>query len=361
MATKIYKKGVNVVIVEDGEIPRYIPTAHTRFSIKDGVVIVTDMKTRSADTNDTFGNVQDESGTQIGTTEQEIVDYLSEFVGSFKGGGVEGAISGPQNRLINFVADDYDDITTVVAPTANDGDIAYLENSQGTQWLPGTLGGSYYPKGFYVYDSVDGWVSDRNAIAAQLEMSVDSIAVLNNDISNINSQLLLKADISLLESLTYESYIFSNTPLMNQSTTFEPYFIQDIHNNLTNGIWTWLAPDDGDYEVFIDYRYSINNTTVNFQSHVLVNGSVFEMPLHIESKDSGGPGISVNVVSGGVVAGTLNTGTDQYLKASGKRILNNISQGDSYNFKFEFNAQNNNLEPTIYNAILGVRRAENRN
>ena len=48
------------------------------------------------------------------------------------------------------------------------GQLAYVTASEGTAWLPSTLGGSYYPKGWYVWDGTD-WVSDRNTTAAQLE------------------------------------------------------------------------------------------------------------------------------------------------------------------------------------------------
>tara|TARA_R110002167_G_scaffold331706_1_gene538380 strand:+ start:21605 stop:22435 length:831 start_codon:yes stop_codon:yes gene_type:complete len=46
------------------------------------------------------------------------------------------------------------------------GQLAYATASQGTAWLPGTLGGTYYPAGWYVWDGAD-WVSDRDAIADQ--------------------------------------------------------------------------------------------------------------------------------------------------------------------------------------------------
>lgn len=55
------------------------------------------------------------------------------------------------------------------------GDLAYVEESQGTEWLPSTLGGTYYPAGWYVWNGTD-WVSDRDAIANQLEENVLSLS-----------------------------------------------------------------------------------------------------------------------------------------------------------------------------------------
>lgn len=61
-----------------------------------------------------------------------------------------------------------------------EGDLAYVEDSQGTQWLPNTLGGTYYPAGWYVWNGVS-WVSDRNAIAKQLQDNIDNILSIQTD------------------------------------------------------------------------------------------------------------------------------------------------------------------------------------
>jgi hypothetical protein len=45
--------------------------------------------------------------------------------------------------------------------------LAYAKNSLGTRWLPGTMGGTYYPQGIYIWDGAL-WNSDRNAIADAL-------------------------------------------------------------------------------------------------------------------------------------------------------------------------------------------------
>ena len=54
------------------------------------------------------------------------------------------------------------------------GDLAYVNNSEGTKWLPSNLGGTYYPKGWYFWDGVE-WLSDRDAIAKQLQDNIDSL------------------------------------------------------------------------------------------------------------------------------------------------------------------------------------------
>ena len=53
-------------------------------------------------------------------------------------------------------------------PSANFGDFAIVEDSEGTAWLPWTLGGTYYPAGTYYWDGTE-WTSNVVDIAAELE------------------------------------------------------------------------------------------------------------------------------------------------------------------------------------------------
>ena len=53
----------------------------------------------------------------------------------------------------------------------NDGselnEIAFVLNPQGTKWLPGSLGGNYYPKGVYKWTGTD-WIANNDLIAEEL-------------------------------------------------------------------------------------------------------------------------------------------------------------------------------------------------
>jgi len=80
------------------------------------------------------------------------------------------------------------------------GTLAYVFNSQGTAWLPSTVGGTYYPNGIYVSDGAN-WVSDRNAIAQQLQINIDDIDQLQADllqevIDRTNADTLLQNQIT---------------------------------------------------------------------------------------------------------------------------------------------------------------------
>lgn len=60
--------------------------------------------------------------------------------------------------------ENYSDLPTV--PLL--GQIYYCMNSEGTYWLPGTLGGTYHPAGPYIYDGME-WVYIDSTLAATQE------------------------------------------------------------------------------------------------------------------------------------------------------------------------------------------------
>lgn len=84
-----------------------------------------------------------------------LMTHLSDVINFNTASGGSGAITQTASSFSNFTAG------------TNVGDIAYAINSEGTKWLPFTLGGTYYPKGFYQWDGAN-WVSDRNGIAEAL-------------------------------------------------------------------------------------------------------------------------------------------------------------------------------------------------
>ena len=175
MPTRVYLKG-NTIVVDNGvaESIKYMPSMWSRFDVKSSIVYISDTN-KPYTTSFPVSDLRDELNNTF-ATESDAIDYLTEII-SFKNGGSESATSGPINRLINFVADDYTDLTTVVGITAVDGDIAYVIGSQGTKWLPGSIGGSYFPSGFYVYGS-GAWNIDENieSVAEQLSINANTIA-----------------------------------------------------------------------------------------------------------------------------------------------------------------------------------------
>jgi len=106
-------------------------------------------------------------------------------------GGGGGSGSAPSDP-INYRADNYSGIVALATnPQLNE--LAYARSSEGTRWLPGSLGGTFFPAGLYYYDGAS-WVSDREAIAEQLQINVDDVDQLELDVAAND------ADIAALQS-----------------------------------------------------------------------------------------------------------------------------------------------------------------
>ncbi len=146
-------------------------------------------------------------------------------------GGASSGGGGASSNPYLYKATNYTDLVTTY-PTATSGDLAYVYNSQGTAWLPFTLGGTYYPSGVYVFNG-SNWVSDRNAIVNQLEdllymdrndnvknISTSTYTALNIDyILNftVNSTLTLPIISTLESSKTYRIFTDNVTVIINSS------------------------------------------------------------------------------------------------------------------------------------------------
>lgn len=74
--------------------------------------------------------------------------------------------------LWKYSVDTFSDLSSISNPI--EGEIARVRFSQGTQWLPGGLGGTYYPSGFYEFRSSAWEIDDTiKQIAEELENIID--------------------------------------------------------------------------------------------------------------------------------------------------------------------------------------------
>jgi len=128
-------------------------------------------------------------------------------------------------------------------------------------------------------------------------------------------------------------------PLLHQPNTFAQYLTMTVN-----------IPVQGDYLFYMGHRFSINSTTVNFESHLLFDGDFF-LITHIEMKDSAGIGITVPNTTGG----NTGTGTDNFLTKTGFVRFENLPAG-SHNFTLEWRGQTANQEATIYEAEMFIKR-----
>ena len=139
-----------------------------------------------------LSQILDENGNKYSLNDWE--DFYNQNTGNFSLGG--GAPFDPslydltefQNgSLDRFIQESdllaYSAVTSVANysalpdPTTVPGEMYVAENEQGTSWLPGSLGGTYYPEGMYYSNGVK-WVYQKSAYQAT-QMEVD--AGLNTD------------------------------------------------------------------------------------------------------------------------------------------------------------------------------------
>lgn len=156
-------------------------------------------------------------------------------------------------------------------PGINVGELAYVNQSQGTQWLPGTLGGTYYPQGWYLWTGSE-WVSDRNSIVNQLQLNVeglggksdighghtkseisdfndldyataaqgtlaasatqpgDNLSDLNNDAGFISVSIIDSYRSDAVGLIVYSGYLFSTTPIIVKDNDGVLTYAQNVTN-----------------------------------------------------------------------------------------------------------------------------------
>ena len=251
----------------------------------------------------------------------ELETFLSDNLGissDFNSGGGNGS---------GVVIKQKKEVYSSLSPGEEIGDLAYVENSEGTAWLPSTVGGTYYPAGFYLWDG-NFWVSDRNAIANQLEKN-----------------MYRDKYVSIQADLTRENQ--TTIPLANQQQNiYEEYLRLDYPCTVTDN-----------YFISIAFKWSTNigNTNALFRL-ALTDGSTTQFQeVAIEAKDPAGTGEVVNVIESGTIVGDVNTGTDirvqEYFPVD---VI--LEEGKNYSVSLEFTHQGNAARTTIYSSTIRIEQ-----
>ena len=146
-------------LIFDDDSELRVAVADTRFEIIEGVeIIYIYPRIREKEYRVLYSSpTLDKYGT---STAQELLDYWeSNFF--FYDVGVVGTFTF-DGEYANYTA-----LTTAI-PAGLAGRFAYVLNSQGTSWLPGSLGGTYYGAGWY-YDTGSIWANKNDEIFQGLE------------------------------------------------------------------------------------------------------------------------------------------------------------------------------------------------
>lgn len=174
----------------------------------------------------------------VGNRESKPTDSLfnNESVGNVTQTDTQKNIEGLASsgrEYVQEVVNSYDSLTL----GSKDGILAFVENSQGTAWLPYNLGGTYYPKGWYVWDEpTKSWASSRSQVAEGISTASGAA---NNALEPGDNVSLLTNDANYLTTVPTISYnSLSNRPSLFSGSytdlTSKPSLFDGNYANLSN-------------------------------------------------------------------------------------------------------------------------------
>jgi hypothetical protein len=186
-----------------------------------------------------------------------------------------------------------------------------------------------------VTDALNNLNNASGGVQTVSGQSVDNTDPLN-PIINIPLYKSVQADLSRANQTTIA--------LANQqANTFEEYFQDSFTPNVTDN-----------FKVSIRWKWSCDVTQASAIFRVTFSDGVnpdIELITRIEPKDSAGTGEVVNILTGGVITGNVNTGTSERLV--GIEVADVIlNQGTSYNLKLEWTNENANTDTTVYSSTI---------
>jgi len=145
------------------------------------------------------------------------------------------------NSPVDFIYEgEYTNFTALnnAKPPGTTGRFAYVLNSQGTKWLPGSIGGDFYDLGWY-YDNGTDWTDDKVEIAKGLEDINTALTNHINDtsnphntsIANIGSGTLAQLNAAITDA-TLDDASDPRPPVNHASTHESGGSDQILHQNL---------------------------------------------------------------------------------------------------------------------------------
>lgn len=99
--------------------------------------------------------------------------------------------------VVKYTVENYAELLTVVDQSVDN--LAYVRSSQGTSWLPGSLGGTYYGKGLYIWTG-SAWGEANIEINTALDQLFDE-----HQIEFITSNYLLPSSATFAGEITIKN------------------------------------------------------------------------------------------------------------------------------------------------------------
>ncbi len=147
---KIYIRN-NYIFVEQNLVVNNYLAKDVFVKMQDGGYLMT------VDTREPFtigllriGEIVKQDGTLY--AKDEWVEFYTKNTGSFI--SQSGSSTPGGNSSYDYTATNYTELITNY-PIVFEGKKAFVYESQGTEWLPGSWGGNYYPAGHYIFNGVE--------------------------------------------------------------------------------------------------------------------------------------------------------------------------------------------------------------
>lgn len=181
----------------------------------------------------------------------------------------------------------------------------------------------------------------EKVVADQAELNINGTNIgKENSLAFFNSLMLLnKWSVESSDQTTWQPLRTTEGLINQQSNVFENYMTMTFTPVIT-----------GKYRYRSNIVWSHNTTSDNFRAEVSLSGtgtSIVKRFLDVESTDSSGTGVGLNVIQGGVIVANVNTGTDAKHPACMEDIVE-LNAGVTYTMLTRFNAQSGNDEAAIY-------------
>jgi hypothetical protein len=203
------------------------------------------------------------------------------------------SIGGGSGTNIPVVAN-YNALIAAYPPpnTTHLGQFVFVENAQGTWWIPGPVLGTYYPAGLYYCNGTDWKTADVPYQATQVEVDAGTVTdkFVSPETFNNSTQLASKLTATVTSPLggdviTYNpttsiwenSHPFWTIDLMDNSSV-EFYAVQDVKiNSITNivGLPSITIADDGT-------PYTLGNTIISGSKITVTSNIQSVVKLNIE-------------------------------------------------------------------------------
>jgi len=209
----------------------------------------------------------------------------------------------------------------------SEGNLAYVKTSQGVKWLPGRVGGSYYPAGWYIWNG-QFWQSDRNSIASQFQTNIDE---LGNKVERRQGYELSKNDLTDALKSAYDTayqWVIQNGQqvLLHIANRNNPHNVNtnqlgignvdntsDLQKPISNDVSSALSLKQNKtnlfniYVNFVDIENFLYTAPYNFKINLVENPSGISYSI-LKNGSTYQIGTNINKYSDVILISVVNTG-----------------------------------------------------